>query len=632
MDYHIGDRVKIIGNDYYNHAFSIGSLGIVKSKINLFKYEIYSFNNNFECIMCTIHPIDLELVSKAVKVGDKVKIIYNRTTNPHGQHAHSLGDIAEVLAINYGDLTFKTRYQRTSQLVLIFDTEPVKKTRAKRVKIGDRVRIIANSTLHYYCDWRTKPVFAKIIALQNDRGQYKTEPIEGTEIGNNMPWQVLIRSDFELAPILLPVLLKQKKKKAKADNFECGICGDELNTGSEFEFENTVYCEECYNESIGHCENCSDIVLQDTMYEVQVQGRASLIFNTSWICEPCLENYTNCKDCQQYFNSDIILHTRGDYYLCPVCYENGDYFNCGNCGDIDHNDNRYGDYCESCRVHEEEDEYDSDNIHGYDYKPEPTFYRGDDHEDKLFMGIELELEVGTGSRSEVAEQILKDPLYCKSDGSIDYGFEIVTHPCTLAYHKKQMKWDDMLAKLIKAKCKSHDTNTCGLHIHVSKKALSHIEAIRLGIFVNLNCNNFETLARRTQSHYSKFKFVKKGRVENKRCSTEKGEYLSVINNGDRYEALNYQNRSTIEFRLYKGTLKYHTLISTIELTHAVCYFVKQVDSTLNLVDKEKGWKLFMDFVKKNCKTYPNLIEYLQAKELLTKTDNPVSQESEAIEV
>lgn len=572
------------------------------------------------------------------KIGDKVKIIGNSPRNTAGEHHYQIGEIAIVKGLTQNNLAIEVSNSTHSfQTVLMLDVELVKKTRKKRIKIGDRVRVIGNSEpMHYYQDWQIKPVFVEIISLADSSRWFVTKPIEGTIIGGNgsgLSTQFMVRENFELAPILLPVLPKQKtKKKAKADNFECEICGDELNTGSEFGFENTVYCEECYNESIGHCENCSDIVLQDTMSEVQVQGRASRIFNASLICEPCLENYTTCEDCQQYFNSDIILWTRGDYYLCPVCYETGDYFSCGNCGDIDHNDNRYGDCCESCRVIEEEDEYDSDNIYSYDYKPDPTFYRGDDHEDKLFLGVELELEVTTGSKSKVAEQILKDPLYCKSDGSIDYGFEIVTHPCTMAYHKKQMKWDDMLAKLIKAKCKSHDTNTCGLHIHVSKKALSHIEAIRLGIFVNLNCENFETLARRTQSHYSKFKFIKKGRESNKQTSKEKGEYLNVINNSDRYEALNYQNHSTIEFRLYKGTLKYHTLISTIELTHAVCYFVKQVDSTLNLVDKENGWKLFMDFVKKNCKTYPNLIEYLQAKELLIKTDNPVSQESEAVEV
>lgn len=580
------------------------------------------------------------------KIGDKVKIIGNNPRNTAGEHHYQIGEIVIVKGLIQGNLALEvSNFNHSFQTVLMLDVELVKKTRKKRIKIGDRVRIIANNTPHYYCDWKIKPVFVKIKALKDERGQYRTGPIEGAEIGNNMTWQVLLRSDFELAPILLPTLEPTSKKKAKKgkkekDNFECDFCSKELNTGDELEFSGDTYCQDCYDEKIGYCEGCQESVLSEILSEVQIQSRNRRTdYTPSMVCDSCIDKYEPCEDCHRYFNSDIMIQVRGNHSICSPCFESGNYFSCENCGEVDHNDNRYnnggGNYCETCFDHndrENDDDSDSEYIHSYDYKPEPTFYRGDNHDDKLFMGIELELEVGEGSRSEVAEQILKDPLYCKSDGSIDYGFEIVTHPCTMAYHKKQMKWDDMLAKLIKAKCKSHDTSTCGLHIHVSKKALSHIEAIRLGIFVNLNCENFETLARRTQSHYSKFKFIKKGRESNKQTSKEKGEYLNVINNSDRYEALNYQNHSTIEFRLYKGTLKYHTLISTIELTHAVCYFVKQVDSTLNLVDKEKGWQLFMDFVKKNCKTYPNLIEYLQAKELFIKTDNPVSQESEAIEV
>jgi len=36
--------------------------------------------------------------------------------------------------------------------------------------------------------------------------------------------------------------------------------------------------------------------------------------------------------------------------------------------------------------------------------------------------------------------------YCKHDGSLNDGFEIVTHPMTLDYHLHRMPWEELLEK------------------------------------------------------------------------------------------------------------------------------------------------------------------------------------------
>ncbi len=69
-------------------------------------------------------------------------------------------------------------------------------------------------------------------------------------------------------------------------------------------------------------------------------------------------------------------------------------------------------------------------IKNYSYKPETIFYG----EGNLFYGIELEIDKG-GEYDENAQKIIdianKDAerIYCKHDGSIDSGFEIVS-PCS----------------------------------------------------------------------------------------------------------------------------------------------------------------------------------------------------------
>ena len=73
-------------------------------------------------------------------------------------------------------------------------------------------------------------------------------------------------------------------------------------------------------------------------------------------------------------------------------------------------------------------------IHDYGYKPEPIFYGDDD----MYMGVELEVDFG-GESSSNAEDLLcianfpNERMYIKHDGSIEDGFETVTHLISLDY-------------------------------------------------------------------------------------------------------------------------------------------------------------------------------------------------------
>ena len=67
-----------------------------------------------------------------------------------------------------------------------------------------------------------------------------------------------------------------------------------------------------------------------------------------------------------------------------------------------------------------------------DYKPKPVFYG----QVTRFFGVELEVDDG-GEDCDYAEQLLSitgKRMYIKHDGSLDEGFEMVTHPMTLEYH------------------------------------------------------------------------------------------------------------------------------------------------------------------------------------------------------
>ncbi len=125
------------------------------------------------------------------------------------------------------------------------------------------------------------------------------------------------------------------------------------------------------------------------------------------------------------------------------------------------------DYCGECY---DDVRYGNSSIKEYNYKPEPLFYGAD----TFYLGVELEVDC-EGKDGENADDILyignksNECIYIKSDGSLDDGFEIVSQPMTLEYHKKY-QWNDILKKAVNLGYRSHQTSTCGLHIHVNRNA------------------------------------------------------------------------------------------------------------------------------------------------------------------
>ena len=195
-------------------------------------------------------------------------------------------------------------------------------------------------------------------------------------------------------------------------------------------------------------------------------------FNGRLYCPDCLDDLTLvCTDCGSRF---LRTHNRSesdDFPICPECYDR-DYTRCVRCGriiDTDHcwypldNDDPY---CADCCS-----TIENSPIHDYYFKPYPIFYG----EGPRYFGVELEIDDG-GECDSSAEALMdianqsKTLAYCKHDGSLDDGFEIVTHPMSLDCQLHEMPWAEVLDKAISMGYLSHQAGTCGLHIHVSRRA------------------------------------------------------------------------------------------------------------------------------------------------------------------
>ena len=242
---------------------------------------------------------------------------------------------------------------------------------------------------------------------------------------------------------------------------------------------------------------------------------------------------------------------------------------------------------------------------------------------KCYFGVELEID-GAGRDSDNADEILaianrdEEHIYIKSDGSLDDGMEIVTHPMSLDYHK-QFQWDEIMKKAIYLSYRSHQTSTCGLHIHVNRDCLGDSreeqdETIsKILYFVEHHWNELLKFSRR--SEYAMNRWASRYGYENSaRAILDKAK---KGNNG-RYAAVNLMNYSTIEFRMFRGTLKLNTFLATLELVNAI------IDTALNFSEEELHKLSWSEFVSNI--TEPELITYLKERSLYINENIETTEE------
>jgi hypothetical protein len=271
-------------------------------------------------------------------------------------------------------------------------------------------------------------------------------------------------------------------------------------------------------------------------------------------------------------------------------------------------------YCASC--------YDEvcGAIEDYSYKPEPVFYG----KDSMFLGVELEIDEGgkdncNAERIKDIANIRKEHIYIKSDGSLDDGMEIVSHPMTLKYHMNTMDWESVMHTAIDLHYRSHQTSTCGLHVHVNRSAFGDDEdeqeeiISKILYFVEKHWNEIFKFSRRSKSKMNRWS----ARYGFEKTGAEILDKAKTSGNG-RYSAINLCNYKTIEFRLFRGTLKYNTFIATLQLVSEIC------NVALSMSEEEIENLSWSDFVKEIC--YSELIQYLKERELYVNDYIEITEE------
>jgi hypothetical protein len=118
--------------------------------------------------------------------------------------------------------------------------------------------------------------------------------------------------------------------------------------------------------------------------------------------------------------------------------------------------------------------------------------------------------------------------------------------------------------------------------------MSTLHGAKMILFINDQANQklIKAIARRDSSTYAQIK----NKAESKEWLKNAVKYSSVKNrqlcqlNSDRYEALNFKNSKTIEFRLFKGSLVYETIMSCLEFTYATWFFTRDASTKSMTID------------------------------------------------
>ncbi len=351
----------------------------------------------------------------------------------------------------------------------------------------------------------------------------------------------------------------------------CEYCNTPLDEDNHHYFDGTSMCRECHDERVTTCEHCGQEVWTDD------NSGCSRLF----LCQDCYDNhYNSCESCGRTIHYDDCHYLEDDDSdaYCRECYEE-----------------RHESYIES-----------------YNYRPDPDFYGQGDR----YLGVELEIDNGN-HRDNTAKELHQlanknnELIYIKHDGSLDNGMEIVTHPMTLSYHKNEMPWADVVEICRKAGFRSHMASTCGLHVHVSKKGLGadfgeqEATIARVLFLIEAFWNEFLNFSRRTPSQLERWA----ARYGRKDSPQEVLDHAKGDNIG-RYTCVNLKNYATIEFRIFRGTLKLNTLIATLEMVEHICN-IAQYCTDENL--QKLSWS---DFVSRiNEKSNPELVQYLKERRL-----------------
>lgn len=375
-------------------------------------------------------------------------------------------------------------------------------------------------------------------------------------------------------------------------------------------------CPECASARYERCDNCGIYHPSADMHRTS-DGHV--------FCQACTDALTYvCGCCNELRETALHDHevSHSGRYICDECLP--EFSRCECCGRLfrtgDTRETDTGRLCWSCTSYD-----NGETIQSYYFKPTPIFRDAPDAEPTgLYLGVELEMDLGDAEAAAARISAMYGPdfLYFKHDGSLDEGCELVTHPMSPEYmmsDEGKRMWRNICEAALAEGMRSHDTSTCGFHVHVSRdffgtsdtaQELTELKLIEVVDRLFEPIVYFSRRKREQINHWA----PKCNAPKTDGGWVSKAKSVSRYAKSDRYHAVNVTNDHTIEFRMFRGTLKADTILATLQFVTGLCHLAK----ANNPSQMERiGWYELCDAVMASCPTETSeLYEYLIERELI----------------
>ena len=188
-----------------------------------------------------------------------------------------------------------------------------------------------------------------------------------------------------------------------------------------------------------------------------------------------------------------------------------------------------------------------------------------------FLGVELEMEMNDYGKKNLVYKELHRLLHTNKnfvlerDGSLNYGFELITQPHT---YEKLLKTLKVVEEIPNVSAKS---SRCGMHVHISRKAFK--EELEQGTLI-LICMHLQNYFKKfsERKSYDFCRLYLRGATFSDIDSWNK----VFSNRSERRMFVNLTNDNTIEFRIFQGSTDYKNIVANVQMVIILQKLVRNI--------------------------------------------------------
>jgi hypothetical protein len=183
-------------------------------------------------------------------------------------------------------------------------------------------------------------------------------------------------------------------------------------------------------------------------------------------------------------------------------------------------------------------------------------------------------------------------FYCKEDGSIDCGFEIVTHPFSMSWFRGHQGISAFKRLQSIPEIDGYHLGTCGQHVHVSRNTFEPHEIYNLQLLFEINSDVIYTLSRRTPRSFNEWSGINR--------STHETKLQLAQHPGGPRGALNLSNSHTMEIRIFRSSTRFPVIAANLEACELLCNAAQQ----LTRDEIQRGHETLLPYFLNNAQEYP----------------------------